>query len=376
MVLLWKKYENNVKGIIIFTHKEINNSFIPFSNIQNKYYIGLHIGCWFINRHIPDYIDFIMCSPNQLNIPTNKMLIPYNSRNFLPTYFDKEDNKSKEHLINSINKFKEYSTYPLPINLIDDIINLKEDKYWDIITVAKPHHVKKLDCFLISMKQILDININIKILIISAIAPNEAKHIKDHHNIIEIIRTNFTELQQNQITLLRPECNTNEGINNEFILPFYQWSKIFCFFTEFEGESRVTSEGLCSGLPIVCYKYLKGGAADYLNESNSIQFEKYEDAYISIIKCIDNYKELNTNYIELQNILRVDKSINVIKEEFKKLYKNNRLEFNNELIEYDQLHFRLPGHYYYDPWAEFSDNETSDILNNIQWNIFLKHNPL
>ena len=35
MVLLWKKYKNNNKGIIIFTHKEVS-SFIPFHELQKN----------------------------------------------------------------------------------------------------------------------------------------------------------------------------------------------------------------------------------------------------------------------------------------------------------------------------------------------------
>jgi len=369
MVLLWKKYENNIKGIIIFTHKEINCKFINFSGLSTKYFIGLHIGCWF-NRPISQFVDFVMCSPNQLESKINTKIIPYNSRNFLPNYFDKYNNKSIQGLLDSIKIFKSYSKYPLPINLIEQIQNCKSDKFWDIITVAKPHHVKKLDCFLKSIKQVLNIITNIKILIISPIAPNEHKHNKDHHNISHIISQDFTIEQQQQITLFRPECDTNEGIDNTYIYPFYQWTKIFCFYTEFEGESRVAHEALCCGLPIVCYKYLKGGANEYLNEHNSIQFEYYNNAYKSIILCLCNYKYLNINYTELQNILHADKTINLLKIEFQKIYKSHKMPFDNILLDYDQLHFRLPGHYYYDSWAKYSDNETSDILNITQWNMF------
>lgn len=375
MVLLWKPFENNIKGILIFTHKEINNtSFINFNELTKKYFIGLHIGCWFKSK-IPNYVDFIMCSPKQLeniNSITHK-IIPYNSRNFLPTYFDKYKNKSINSLLHSITKFKQYSKCPLPTNLLENINNIeynKDSKYWDIITIAKPHSVKKLDCFLYSMEQLLKINPNINILIISPIAPNEYKHSKDHHNIEQIIKTKFTLIEQQHFTLFRPECNTNEGIDNEFIYPFYQWSKIFCFYTEFEGESRVAHEALCCGLPIVCYKYLKGGANEYLNENNSNQFTTYNNAYNSIIECLDTYQNMNLDYNNLQNILHEDKTINLIKSDFKTLYNKYNLEFNGELLSYNQLHFRLPGHYYYDPWAHLSDNETSDILNNNQWNLF------
>ena len=370
MVLLWKNYTNNNKGIIIFTHKECG-SFIPFNEIRKKYFIGLHIGCWY-TRDIPNYVDFILSSPNQLQNKTNKYIIPYNSKNFLPKYFDKFEDKSINNLLESINIFRKYSKYPLSTNLINDISNNINNKYWDIITVAKPHSVKNLDLFLREIKKVLETRQEIKILIISPIAPNEYKHKNDHHNISKIIQEDFSIEQQKNITLLRPDCGTNEGIDNIHIFPFYQWSKIFCFFTEFEGESRVTHEALCCGLPIVCYKYLKGGANEYLNNQNSIQFESYDNAYKSIITCINNYENMNTNYEKLQEILREDKSINLIKSEFYKLYEKNNLKFDGKLIEYDQLHFRLPGHYYNDTWAKYSDNETSDILNIKQWNIFKK----
>lgn len=369
MVLLWKKYTNNNKGIIIFTHKEIA-SFIPFNKLREKYFIGLHIGCWY-TKTIPNFIDFILSSPNQLQNKTDKYIIPYNSKNFLPKYFDKFEGKSINKLLESINIFKKYSNIQLPSNLINDINN-NNNKYWDIITIAKPHHVKKLDLFLRESNKVLKLRPETKILIISPFAPNEYKYKNDHHDIDKIIQYNFSNQEKNNITLLRPDCGTNEGIDNVHIFPFYQWSKIFCFFTEFEGESRVTHEALCCGLPIVCYKYLKGGANEYLNDSNSVQFESYDNAYKSIIECINNYENMNINYEKMQEILREDKSINLIKDEFYKLYEKNDSKFDGELIEYDQLHFRLPGHYYYDSWAKYSDNETSDILNIKQWNIFKK----
>jgi len=374
MVLLWKTPNATNKGIIIFTHKEINQHCIPFGSIKQKYFIGLHIGCWFTKKKIiPAYVDFILSSPNQLEEQPVKYLIPYNSRNFLPTYFDPIINKNKEGLIESLKIFNSHSKLKIRDEIFKDIENLKQDKFWDIITIAKPNHIKKLDIFLQEIKKVLQKNSNTKILIISAIAPNEYKHKHDHHNIEKIIATDFSIEEQSNITLLRPECGTNEGIDNIHIYPFYQWSKIFCFFTEYEGESRVTHEALCCGLPIVCYKHLKGGANEYLHENNSIQFENYEEAHLSIIECIQNYKTLNLEFEDMQAILREDKSINILKKEFEKLYLQNGLVFDNELIDYDQLHFRLPGHYYYDEWAKFSDNETSDIMNGKQWNIFSKY---
>ena len=50
MVLLWKKPTQINKGIIIFTHKEINNSFIPYAELKKTYLLGLHIGCWFSKK--------------------------------------------------------------------------------------------------------------------------------------------------------------------------------------------------------------------------------------------------------------------------------------------------------------------------------------
>lgn len=369
MVLLWKHNNNNVKGIIIFTHKELSKKFINYYTLKKKYIIGVHIGCWF-QCSIPDYVDFIMSSPNQL-LSKNDIkvkIIPYNSRNFLPIYFDKYNNKSIKTIINSINELHKYSKYPLPDNLINNIHNIKFNnniKYWDIITVAKPCYVKKLDCFLYSIKQIFDLGRYIKILIISPVSPNEYKSPNEFHNIIEIIYNYFTPEQQQYITLFRPDTGCNEGVDNKYLYPFYQWSKIFCFYTEFEGESRVTHEALCCGLPVVCYKYLKGGAKDYLNINNSIQFENYDSAYLSILECIDNYLCLNQNYKLLHNKLHCNNTINLIKDEFKNIYKS----FDGNLIDYDNLHFRLPAHST-EKWSHMSDNETSDIMNEEQWNIF------
>ena len=60
MVLLWKKSTATNKGIIIFTHKEINHNFIPFHQLKKKYFIGLHIGCWWSASKIHHQIMLIL----------------------------------------------------------------------------------------------------------------------------------------------------------------------------------------------------------------------------------------------------------------------------------------------------------------------------
>lgn len=373
MCLLWKKYDNikKIKGIIIFTHKEIKTNGIPYNKLKKKYFLGIHIGCYY-DRKIPNFIDFIMSGPTQIVNNKNKFLIPYNSRNFLPDYFHIDKNKSKKTLIESIHSICNLCNYDNKINLINDINNCTVDKYWDFIVVCKPvKSCKHIDKFLYNLKKVMEIK-KVKALIISAISPNEKKDSKSFHNIKNIIDNTFTNYEKDNITLFRPDLNTNEGADNNIIYPFYQWSKIYCYFSSIEGESRVVHEALCTGLPIIYYKNVIGGSDYYLNNKNSISFDDYNNAYIKMVECLNNFKIKNEDYLEVREKLIDKYSVKNIMKYFDILYKKNNIKFDNKLIEYDQLHFRLPAHYYNDKWAKYSNNETSDILNINQWKIFEK----
>ena len=77
-----------------------------------------------------------------------------------------------------------------------------------------------------------------------------------------------TERQNITLTLLSPLGNPFP-LSEQAISDFMNLSKVFTLFSDKEGESRVVSEALLCGLPVVVKKDILGGATDYLNIQNS-----------------------------------------------------------------------------------------------------------
>ena len=80
-----------------------------------------------------------------------------------------------------------------------------------------------------------------------------------------------TERQNITLTLLSPLGNPFP-LSEQAISDFMNLSKVFTLFSDKEGESRVVSEALLCGLPVVVKKDILGGATDYLNIQNSKLF--------------------------------------------------------------------------------------------------------
>ena len=165
MAHIFKNPTLDAKGIIVFTHKEmewffpVNNKRLvkkfakprgikrveiiknfllrpyskAFQKIHEQYFIGVHYG-WMSSR-IPLYesCDFLM-TPQQLDIKNNNPIlqIPLASRNFTPQCFQ----------------------------------NRNQIKYWDILCVSRMVKFKNLDYLLKSIRKIFDQGHYYKVLII------------------------------------------------------------------------------------------------------------------------------------------------------------------------------------------------------------------
>jgi glycosyltransferase involved in cell wall biosynthesis len=369
MAHIFKHPEGTQKGIIVFTHKEIHyfklalhsRRFHFVNSIQNKlglnkvlkpsisrkleqikrkYYIGVHFGSY--HRDFPSYsfVDFYMSGKGTLTNPDPSVpFIPLNSRSF------------------SSNQYKP-----------DNSIN----KEWDILCVARNAKFKNLDRFIQSIRKVYDQGFKFKVLLFIATPPDENRH-KHYVGIENDYFSMFTSEERERFIMIKLSTKYSFlGIGSTFIRKLYNESKIFALFSDVEGESRVISEALLSGLPIVVWDKLKGGGRDLLNESNSMQFSNYNDADHTLIEAVKNYSKFDIDHDKLAMETCEDSSIKKLLEEFVKLYKKNGETFDGELINTDNLANRLPGHDTEVPWSR-GRFKTADIQTRKQFNSFLSH---
>ena len=355
MAHIFKHPENGNKGIIVLTHKEVNN-ILPLllkKQIQEKYFIGVHYGSCQGSVSLNPNISFILGSNKQATfIGHQPKKINLLSRNFTPKTF-----------------------------YLDD----KEKKHWDVITVSRAIKIKNLKLFLRSIKSIYDSGNIIKVLLVIPTVelentPEQAP--RYDRDIVDFAKQIFSYDELKNITILRLSQDLGMmGIPGETISLLMRKSKVFSLLSPSEGGSKVVSESICSGLINVLWKGITGGASEYLTKNNSVlvnslTVDSVSRGIINAIKKSSNIylnKDFLEEYTEIIKYLREDYTVDKIKKEFCNLYNENGQNFDGNLINTDELNFRLPGHFHQVQWSVGGNGQTADIISQKQLDIFLSH---
>jgi glycosyltransferase involved in cell wall biosynthesis len=370
MAEILKYPTNQSKGIIIFTHKEIqyftkkpklfhrwkkipyikpheylklnkdHNYFISTINQLHKhYFIGMHFG-WLpeLIDHI-EFVDFYMGKPSMREcLPKDIFFIPLDGSCFTPKVFYKD------------NEFK---------------------KYWDILCISRNSKFKNLDKFLQQIRKIYDLGYSYKVLLVVPTykTENSSSHLIE---IADIYYEMFTQAEREQFTLLRLGSDLDVlGLSQTQLSLFYKLSKVFTLFSQVEGGSRVISEALLCGLPLVVKDDLLGGGKDFLNEENSVQFCSFDMAHKSLIYAVENYERLNQNPGKILNFLNEEKSIHSFRNYLTELYLQNSQQFDGLLLNSDRLNLRLNAHLNEGVVWSNGRFETADILSISQFEKFI-----
>ena len=327
MAHIFKKPSNGQNGIIVLSHQETgrienNPDLYPMVNkLLDKYFIGVHYGGFSFGAHMPQFCHFYMGRDSVTDIKQRfpgAFHIPMASAQFTSTKFS---------------------------------YNPDVSKYWDIINVSRNAKIKKLDTFFQEVKKIYEAGYKYKILLVCASRKEETE--QDHFvNIADVYYEMFTDEEREWFTLLRLSKDLEfKGLSKTQLAYLYQASKVSTLFSPQEGSPGVIPEALLTKLPVVTYKHQQGSGLDFLDNSNSILFENYEDAHHSLIEAVENYDKFNHNMDYLIENYREDKGVENIKTYFKKLYEIYNQQFDGELINTDDLVSRLPAHYVKLPWA-------------------------
>lgn len=321
MATILKKFENDSKGIISFTHKEkryidsfISNFFLKkkFEKIKRSFFLAMHWG-WFHENHkdIP-YIDFHLAGKGTLNFinENNNYIVNFCNRNFI-------DKKFKDKKLNKI---------------------------YDFISITRPVKFKNIDKIFKSFRKIYDNKIYPKVLIIFPIYNiNDFNKESFYRDIFKDYNKTFSEYEKNFFTLMPVYSGETFPLSKEDICNFLNLSKIFLLPVEKEGASRVIHEALLCGLPVVTCKNLKGGGLDYLNDKNSLLIEDFETMDKTLIKALNNFKNFELNELEIRKNLSAEYQIDNFKEELKNYYKNNNTKWLDN-CDFSNLDRKLDSH--------------------------------
>jgi len=369
---IFKNPTSDAKGIIVFTHKEmdwffpVNNKRLvksfakpggfkrveiiknfllrpyskAFQKIHEKYFIGVHYG-WVPERsRLYENCDFIMSShPINEKKEKNIFRIPLVSRNFTPQCFNNQHQK----------------------------------KHWDILCVSRMIKFKNLDYLLKSIRKIFDQGYNYKVLMI--VLENKKMDKKRFYtNLMDDYYSLFSYNERQNFSIMLLSSNIGiTGLPFEVMSYFYNSSKIFTLFSNAEGSSKVISEALLCSLPVVVKENLEGGGRDFLSKDNSILFSSFENAHESLIRAVENYDLFKVEIETLRKSLSEEFSLEEIKKYFKKLFEENGQTFDGKLINTDKLNIRLNGHLNKSiDWAQ-DRFRTADIHSVKQLNEFMNN---
>ena len=319
MAHIFKKPTKDNKGIIVLTHKEKDIGQQLYDRYKDSYFFGTHYGGHHVRVDKLPYQDFYMGTPSVAPfVGEEPFRIPFSSRGFSPAYYRERAEVHKE---------------------------------WDILNISRNTNCKNLPLFLFAIRRLYDEGHKLKVLLVvpSCMSESKTNHFLE---LVEVYKKMFSTEEREYFTLLRLSSELGFlGISPRTIAYFYQSSKVFTLLSAAEGASRVVHEALLCGLPVVCYKGIQGGSADYLDETNSVCFNNENDVHTSLLKAVEQHDTLNTNSELLAEELREDKTLPKLKEYFKQLYTMHGQEFDGELINTNRLNHRLPGHYLDVPWT-------------------------
>ena len=251
--------DNNSKGIVIITHKEIaryNPIFDKIikllSELQHQYFIIYHNGFSIIPSDMT-IIDLYMTT-----IPSsfNKKCIPFTSRNFL----DKIFKNNIENIYERFNRMLE--THHISFKKVER----NNQKIFDFICVNRSVEFKKtLDLLKYSIEYIKNTNKNVCFVVIE----NNEKN-PYYNEIIKYYEQNKLDnlLFINGLNIQKVKNSIWKGLTREELSTVYNLSKVYMHGCEEEGESRTIHEALCCGCMVLAKENMKGGGLDYLNNTN------------------------------------------------------------------------------------------------------------
>jgi glycosyltransferase involved in cell wall biosynthesis len=248
------------KGIVVFTHKERSviedggAALLPIlDEFREHYLVAMHWGHYAADVEEIPWVDVHLAAPGTISFAPGVRTprIPMASRNFIPSIFDDRGG----------------------------------DRRWDVLSVARPLHVKNLDQLLRSIRIAYDRGHRISALLLCPCAPvmkeSDGWYTRMWNDYIEMFSPEERELVT--VLMLGPE-GYPFPVSSTYLAAVYNDSKSFALFSDKEGESRVVAEALLCGLWILAKSDVRGGAGDYLTDGNSRRFSTPEEAADALIE--------------------------------------------------------------------------------------------
>ncbi|MHB8470246.1 MAG: glycosyltransferase [Gaiellaceae bacterium] len=337
MPFVMKKPQGPSKGIVIFTHKErlftigdapMGSLAAALARLRERYVIGMHWGHYADDVPALEWVDFHLAAPGTVRFrhPERVRHIPLASRNFLG---------------------REFRDLGLP-------------RTWDIINIARPIRLKRLDEFLRAIRKIYDRGTRLRVLLVCP-CPDEMREGDGWYaSIYDDYTRLFTEAERADFLLLMLRRDGYPfPLASGAVADLLNRAKIFALFSEQEGESRAVAEALVCGLVVVCRWGIRGGADDYLDDTNSRRFTTLDEASDALVEAASSWSERRFDSKTFELAFHEEHSRSRLFEALKDVFADLRTPFEGEL-DLLNLDRQLPSHVLTLP-AELRNPITNDL---------------
>lgn len=374
MAHIFKRPSGEKKGIIVFTHKEYN--FLeekngPLSIKTSQPYPDLPIG-----YPVVDIKNYMLGSKDKKENVISSLKEDYVlGVHYIGTDEEIKDAGWVDFHMNRNPKFK--SKYPEVIPIDGDVIVPKlfsekenSNKYWDVISISHQARRKGIDILFEQVKRMYEEGDMINVLLVT-VTRKEQDKLSFFNEMTEWYRRIFNKEEREHFTLMKLSSDMSfMGLSQNQINFFYNSSRVFVTFSDWEGGPRVVPESLLCGLPVVIRRPIRSNYPRLLNEENCYVVDECINGYKHIKSAIRSSKNSRVNTDRVAKMVREDYKICDLICSFKDLFEYMGIEFNKKITNTDNLNQRLHSHWHKGiPWSN-GEHGTADIKTYNQLEVF------
>lgn len=241
------------KGVISLTTSDIRQLdgdwglSTLMQGLQSRYLIGLHHNWHPVDFQLPNDFDFHFLESKDLIFAQNNLLFEMDACNFSPKIFEEPLGKPK----------------------------------WDILIVGRTANFKRPFKTLETIREIYDAGYPLKILWICPMENNLPEN-SEAYDLLSMYESIFTAAEKELFTLLNPSANFPFTFSRDELALYYQSSRLYVHFADFETRCRTAAYAFVTGIPVVGHKSIANILPNELHNEPTF-YEVNNDDYISTI---------------------------------------------------------------------------------------------
>ena len=247
------------KGILILTTQDIKHlegdpEFAKqIENFRSRYFVGLHHNWHPVDFRLPAGFDFHFLESKDLIFKQDELLFEMDACNFCPKVFEEPLGNPK----------------------------------WDVLIVGRTANFKRPFKTLETIRTIYDQGHALRVLWICPMENNPSEN-SEPYDLLALYNNLFTSAEKDLFTLLNPSSNFPFTFSRDELALFYQSSRIYVHFADFETRCRTAAYAFVAGIPVVGNKVIANILPQELQKEPTFYEVQGDDYSSTIIHALAN----------------------------------------------------------------------------------------